>query len=195
MTITGQEPSCADGSAGAFDWYNNEPTMGYPGCFIAAGAKTHLVQGAAGFTQLVAPGGVQVYVVLTYQSAFLGNNLQQRPTPAYLEFKASDFPAGVRTGVKFGDLSVLTNPISVAFAMRHLVTSVGTFFPATELDSSDVGPPATGSVYSHWDVSVYTLLGGKSLPYGGGSVDLTTGNMRPCLPGTGFGELELPTNG
>jgi hypothetical protein len=79
--------------------------------------------------------------------------------------------------------------VSVVFCVNHAVTDIGVFFPAVEAEADAVNPVATQ--YSQLDIDVFQLQAAKTTPASGGALDFSSGVVRPNIPGTGAGLLEV----
>lgn len=196
VQVLGEFPQCGIAlPASALAYLGVLPTVGIPGCHVAAGTKPASLKGVAGYTALFNPGVPgPLYLTVTWQSPFQGASLPQMPTPVYIYFRASDLlgtglSGASGTAIRLGDLSLLTTPVSIAFAINHNVFEVGYFFPNAELEANIALPPAANS-YGVLDVHASELLVPKSAPASGAGIDVVLGSTRPILPGTGYGFLE-----
>jgi hypothetical protein len=109
----------------------------------------------------------------------------------YIAASSGDFITAGLTGglIRLGDLSLFTTPISLVICINHPVGQVGVFFPALEEPADVLNPVATQ--WSQVDTAVYSLLQAASQAAGGAATDVPVGTVRPCIPGTGFGLLEV----
>jgi hypothetical protein len=196
MIIAGA-PSCGVAAADCAKTYlSYNPTVGVPGCKIGVASKRSNAAGAAGYTPSgIAVGGVPIYMQVTVQTPYAGVSLGQMPTPLYIWASSADFAVlrVPQSQIRMGDLSTLTTPITVTFCINHRIDLVGWFFAALE-ESADVANPVVNQ-FSQIDIAVYQLLCPVTAPASGGGLDMPLGMMRPVLPGTGAGYLEVRNGG
>lgn len=169
-----------------------EPVIGLAGDSLGFATKAPTVQGAQGFTSLVAlvtPS--PVYITLSFARPACGQCEDQPLTPAYICLRSDDwdFPSpGPGGGIKLGDLSNLANPnkpFNCVIACLDSVSDIGYWFADTE-EACILAPTATDE-YTQITVGVYTLLNGRETPLSGGAFELCPGLVRASLPGLAAG--------
>jgi hypothetical protein len=193
MMVLAGEPWCAGPSTPAVGAYLvANPTIGLPGCVIGVASKASDTQGTAGYTDSgIVVGGLPIYMLVTIQTPYAGVSLGQMPTPLFITVSSQEFAdLGLPNSIiRLGDMSILTTPISFVLCVNHAVTNVGWFFGSLEEEADASNPVATQ--YSQIDLSVSQLLAPATVPASGGGTDVPIGVMRPVLPGTGAGFLEV----
>lgn len=177
-------------------YFKSRQMMALPGTAIGSASKAANVQGAAGYTSLLAGSTVPSYVILRFSPAVgttSSNANTQLSSPVYFGFQAANIPTAPQegpapTGLKFGDLSAFAQAgpaqLTFSFVINYNVTSVGLWYPALE-----VGTDAAALKYSAFDVTLYTLSNLVMLPLnglvGGRPSGSSVGGMSGTLGGSG----------